>query len=82
MKPADNCTDMTMWTVIGYPPLSHAQKVTIDSVPDGLRPLQPGYRSADCNAVNARKRKAFSLKRGNGQHYVNLDYIRRSRKSM
>jgi hypothetical protein len=65
-----------MWTVIGYPPLSHVQKVTIDSVPDGLRPLQPGHRSADCNAVNERKRHAFSITRGNGPHYVNLDYIR------
>jgi hypothetical protein len=76
MKPRENRTDATMWTVIGYPPLSHVQKVTIDSVPDGLRPLQPGYRSADCNAVNERKRHAFSITRGNGPHYVNLDYIR------
>lgn len=73
---ADNPSDATMWTVIGYPPLSHVQKVTLNSVPDGLRPLQPGFRSADCNEVIKRKRKAFSIRRGNGQHYVNLDYIR------
>jgi hypothetical protein len=76
VNPADNCADAVMWTVIGYPPLSHVQKVTVNNVPDGLRPLQPGFRSADCNEVIKRKRKAFSLRRGNGQHYVNLDYIR------
>jgi hypothetical protein len=76
VKLSENTSDATMWTTIGYPPLSHVQKVTINNVPDGLRPLQPGYKSADCNEVISRKRKAFSINRGNGQHYVNLDYIR------
>ncbi len=76
VKPTESPNGATMWTVIGYPPLSHVQAVTVNHVPDGLRPLQPGFRSADCNEVIKRKRKAFSIKRGNGQHYVNLDYIR------
>lgn len=76
LKPGENSHNATMWTTIGYPPCSHVQMVKVDSVPAGLRPTLPGYLSPDCKEVIARKRKAFSLKRGNGQHYVNLDYIR------
>jgi hypothetical protein len=76
LKPGEDRSDATMWTAIGYPPCSHVQAVKVDAVPEGLRPTLPGYLSADCNEVIERKRKAFSLKRGNGQHYVDLDYIR------
>ncbi len=67
-----------MWTAIGYPPCAIVQPVTVNSVPQGLRPTLPGFRSPDCDEALARKAQAFPLVRGNGQHYINLDYVRES----
>lgn len=72
----DRADEAIMWTAIGYPPCAVVQPVTVDYVPDGLRPLLPGYRSADCTETLQRKAKAFPIVRGNGKHYIDLDYVR------
>lgn len=71
---ADNAV---MWTAIGYPPCAIVQPVTVDSVPQGLRPTLPGFRSIDCEEALTRKALAFPIKRGNGNHYINMNYVRR-----
>lgn len=72
----EDALDCIMWTVIGYPPVSHVRKVTINNVPEELRPLQKGWRSEACNRTLVDKAKAFPIKRGSGPHYIDLDYLR------
>ncbi len=76
MAPGEKPEDMVMWTVIGYPPVSSVQAVTLDKVPDGLRPLCPDARSALCMQAVERKRMAFPIKRGSGPGYIDMDYLR------
>lgn len=68
---------MTMWTMIGYPPLSHVFAVTLDSIPQDIMPTEQGYTSVYGNLTLMRKKEAFPITRGNGKHYVNLDVIRK-----
>lgn len=68
--------DMLMWTTIGYPPCSDVRLVTLEHVPDELRPLAKGWHSRLCDEVVERKHKAFPLKAGNGKHYIDMDYVR------
>lgn len=65
-----------MWTAIGYPPCAIVRHVTVEHVPDCLRPLLPGYRCADCEEAGRLKEKAFPITRGNGNHYIDLDFVR------
>lgn len=75
-KPGNAENDAVMWTVIGYPPVSHVQAVTVEEIPEGLRPHGKEWRSPDCDAAIEREGKAFPVKRGSGQRYVSLDYLR------
>lgn len=75
-SPGGSVKDYVMWTVIGYPPVSHVRAVTIDSVPDELRPLSPGWRSSACNEALEHKRLAFPISRGSGKRYIDMDYVR------
>lgn len=68
--------EAVMWTMLGYPPCSWVEAVSIDNVPDGLRGLQPGCTSAISNEVMAMKELAFPLKVGNGQRYIDMKYLR------
>lgn len=74
--PGESLADMTMWTVIGYPPCSHVEAVTLDHVPDGLRPVADGFHSPDCDEAVKRKHMAFPIDRGSGPHYIDMDYLR------
>lgn len=76
INPGGKPEEMVMWTVLGYPPVSHVKKVTIDNVPSELQPSLPGALSPYCQETIERKRLAFPITRGNGQHYVDLDYLR------
>lgn len=67
---------MQMHTVIGYPAVGTTQLVTLENIPEDLRPTAHGWRSPACNASLERKRQAFPIRRGSGRRYVNLDYIR------
>lgn len=76
VKAGESPSSMVMWTVIGYPPVSHVRAVTVDSVPDCLRPLQPGWRSEACNKAVEDKHRAFPTSRGSGPHYIDMEWLR------
>lgn len=76
VSPGETPEDMTMWTMIGYPPCSHVEAVTLENIPQNLLPLAPGFHSSLCNEVVARKRKAFPITRGSGSNYIDMDYLR------
>lgn len=76
VNPGEQPGDITMWTVIGYPPCSHVEAVTLDNVPQCLRPVAAGWRSPLCNEVVVRKRKAFPITVGSGSSYIDMDYVR------
>lgn len=76
VAPGENTQGVVMWTVPGYPPVSHVFPVFIDSVPDELRPTARGWRSSAWNEAIQKKRLAFPIKRGSGKRYVDLNYIR------
>lgn len=66
-----------MWTEIGYPPCSYTLPVMIDYLPEELRPQGKEWRSSLCNEIISRKHQVFSVKRGSGKHYVNMDVVRK-----
>lgn len=74
----DPVKDMVMWVVIGYPPCSHAEAVTLEEngIPESLRPTLPGWRSPLCEDVVTRKHKVFPIHHGNGNKYINMDVLR------
>ncbi|MDE5969399.1 MAG: hypothetical protein K2G74_01005, partial [Muribaculaceae bacterium] len=76
MLPGESPEDMTMWSVVGYPPVSHVYAVTIDEVPTELQPVLPGYLSSYCQESIDRKNQVFSIKRGSGSHYLDLFKIK------
>lgn len=77
VNPGEDVSDMIMWTVLGYPPCSFVVPVTLNYLPEELRPLAQGYRSPFCNTVLGFKRKAFPLVRDNGDHYIDMNVLRK-----
>ncbi|MDE6452981.1 MAG: C45 family peptidase [Muribaculaceae bacterium] len=65
-----------MWTIAGYPPVGHVVAARPDSVPDALRPLQPGFTCAEAVENAARMRLAFPIDRGSGQRYIDMQALR------
>ncbi len=76
VNPGEDPAKCVMWTVIGYPPVSHVRAVTVDNVPDELRPLKKGWLSEACMKTLKDKAKAFPINRGSGRRYVDLKYLR------
>lgn len=74
--PGEFDNNYIMWTTLGYPPVSHVEKVTIDEVPRALRPTAEGWRAPACNNAIEFKRKAFPVQRGSGKRYIDMDYLR------
>lgn len=66
-----------MWVILGYPPLSVAQPVTLDSVPEEMRPILPGAISPLCDR-NVRLRRQIITPR-HGKYYINLRRLRKIR---
>ncbi len=73
--PGENPSLTTMWTVLGYPPCAEMLPVWIDHVPASLRGTGKNRHSEQCDKVLARKARVFSVKRGNGNHYLNLSLL-------
>lgn len=76
VNPGQDPAEAVMLTALGYPPVAECHESSVEYVPDELRPLQPGCRSRACNEALERKRRAFPIKQGSGQHYIDMDYIR------
>jgi hypothetical protein len=77
VKPGENPLLTTMWIGIGYPPCSEIRYVWLGEggVPEDLRGLGKNGHSELCDTVVARKHKVFSIKRGSGKHYLNLQKL-------
>ncbi|MDE5567493.1 MAG: hypothetical protein K2J12_03530 [Muribaculaceae bacterium] len=76
----DGKNDGVMWTALGYPPCAIVEAATVDYVPDNMRPLLPGYKSAAAEESLSKKRKAFPIKRGSGPRYLDMDFVRKASK--
>lgn len=66
-----------MMAALGYPPVAELFKITVDDVPDAVRPVAEGFRAPACNESIERKRLAFPIRRGSGSHYIDMDYVRK-----
>lgn len=75
-RPGEDPSGYIMWTVLGYPPVSNVEKVTIDNVPWDLRPVLPGMKAPACNRALEAKRLAFPIRRGSGKHYIDMNYLK------
>lgn len=64
-----------MWVILGYPPLSVAQRVTLDSIPQEMRPILPGAISPLCDR-NVRQRRQIMNKR-NGKWIIDFKKLSR-----
>lgn len=75
--PGEDPTLSIMWTMIGYPPCSHVVPVMIDNVPLELQPDEKTGKSVLCDEVVNRKHQVFSIKRGSGSHYLDMDLVKK-----
>ncbi|MDE6267301.1 MAG: hypothetical protein K2M07_08145 [Muribaculaceae bacterium] len=76
-KPGEPVEAITMWTVLGYPPVSHVVPATINNIPVELQPTEDGMRARACNEAIARKQEVFPLSYGNGSHYIYLPAVKK-----
>lgn len=60
----------TMWVILGYPPLSRAIKVTLDSIPAEMLPTLPGARSKMSEENIKRRDEIF--RRAAGKWFIKL----------
>lgn len=73
----DSVPDCVMWVKPGYPPCSSVHEVTLDSVPESLRPLSPGYNSPEWIRMSQIRNQMFHKK--SDMYYVDLDNVRKIR---
>lgn len=74
--PGEDPSLTMMWTMIGYPPCSHVLPVMIDNIPQSLLPDPETWHSPLCDSVVERKHQVFSIKRGSGKYYIDMDLLR------
>ncbi len=74
--PGEDPSLAIMWTKIGYPPCSHVVPVTVDEVPRKLLPDPATGRSPLCDFVVEQKHRVFSIKRGSGKSYIDMELLR------
>ena len=65
-----------MYATLGYPPVGKLYRITVNKVPDDVRPILPGFKAPACTESISRKRLAFPIERGSGPHYIDMDYLR------
>ncbi len=76
VEPGEDPRLSIMWTEIGYPPCSYVLPVTVDSVPEELRPIGPNGHSPLCDWVVERKHQVFPIERGSGKSYIFLPALK------
>ena len=78
VKKGENPEMTTMWTVLGYPPVGVAIPLWEKSGEDqpGMVLMGKSSENAEiCNYALALKRNIFSIARGNGSRYMNLNLV-------
>lgn len=75
--PGEDPSLTTMWTALGYPPCAEVFPVWIgeNGVPQCLQGTTKQRHSTQCDLVNKREAEVFSITRGNGKHYINLQKL-------
>ena len=75
--PGENPLLTVMWIGLGYPPCSEISPVWLgeNGVPEKLKATTSKNHSVQCDIVNEREKDVFSIKRGNGKHYINLQKL-------
>lgn len=77
LKPGDICDEYIFWCAMGYPPCADIQPVWCkpDGVDPSLRGLGQEGRSEQCDIVKARRAEVFPIKRGSGDHYIDMQKL-------
>lgn len=77
VMPEENPLLTTMWVALGYPPCAEVFPVWLweNGVPECLVGTGKNNHAPQCDIVNMREKEVFSIKRGNGQHYINLQKL-------
>lgn len=84
VKPGEDPEMTIMWTVLGYPPAGIAVPLWVkagENQPSMLVKSDKSNNAEVCDNALALKYETFSLKRGNGQRYMNFNLIYNSQKS-
>ncbi len=75
--PGENPLLTTMWVGLGYPPCSEINAVWLDNngIPDGLKGNSYDGHAPLCDSALMRKNEVFSIRRGSGSHYLDLNKL-------
>lgn len=74
IRPGDLADECIMWTGLGYPPVAEIVPVYCkpDGVAEGLRGTLPDGHSVIGDKARKQQADVFSIKKGNGEKYVNI----------
>ncbi len=77
IAPGEDPSLTMMWVALGYPPCAEIDLVTTGDggVPQRLQGTGEDNHAPQADVVNARKAQVFSIKRGNGKHYIDLSKL-------
>lgn len=75
----ENVADMTMWTVLGYPPCGVVCPVTLDNVPDEVRADENTGNAPACDRANELKKEVFPRIVDRGERYLNMKKLSNGR---
>lgn len=84
VKNGENPEMTIMWTILGYPPAGVAMPLWVkagENQPSSMIKSASGNNALACDKALELKYKTFSIKRGNGQKYMNFNLIFNSKKS-
>ena len=74
--PGENAAEtMVMWVSLGFPPASHVEAVTLDSVPEILRPTGPNVEAPMSRTAFERRERTFQQKNNAGKWLFDLNYL-------
>lgn len=74
VMPGEDPSRYIMWVALGFPPCAEVMPVTTGDggVPAVLQGTGKDNHAPQADIVNQRKAQVYGLRRGNGEHYVNL----------
>ena len=77
IAPGEDPSLTMMWVALGYPPCAEIDLVTTGEggVPERLQGTGKDNHAPQADVVNAREAQVFSIKRGNGKHYIDLSKL-------
>lgn len=72
----DDVAELVLWSALGYPPCAPVHRVTLEEIPEDLRPSGEGYTSPACSEAMELRRSLAPYTGGSWRSYLDLEVLR------